>query len=88
LLSIFLAAKEVVQHRWKNASWLIWLFNLVLVTNMSHLSYVELVSAGRLSTGLVLAMLLHGLSTKNETILRACQLYTLTFLMYGIVILG
>ncbi|MEO8971648.1 MAG: hypothetical protein ABI406_08630 [Ktedonobacteraceae bacterium] len=87
LLSIFLAAKEVLQHRWKYAYWLIWLFNLALVTNMSLLSYVELVSAGRLSIGLVLAMLLHGLCTRNRTLLRACQVYTLTFPIYTIGIL-
>src|SRR5579863_401531 len=39
LLSIFLALKEVFQHHWKNVSWLIWLLNLVLVTNMSRLTY-------------------------------------------------
>jgi len=87
LLSIFLAAKEVFQHRWKNVSWLIWLLNLVLVTNLSRLTYAGLVSAGRLATGLVLAMLLHGLSTSNKTILRASQVYALTFLSYSIGIL-
>ncbi|GAC1564738.1 MAG: hypothetical protein NVS3B14_00340 [Ktedonobacteraceae bacterium] len=87
LLSCFLLLKECLQHRWKSASWLIWLFNLVLVTNMSRLSYVELVSAGRLSTGLMLAMLLHGLYTRNRTILRASQIYALTFPIYAIGIL-
>ena len=87
LVSIFLAAKEVFQHRWKNVSWLIWLLNLVLVTNLSHLSYAELVSAGRLSIGLVLAMLLHGLYTRNKTVLWVSQLYALTFLVYAIDIL-
>ena len=84
LLSILLAAKEVFQHRWKNVSWLIWLLNLVLVTNLSYLTYAGLVSAGRLSIGLALAMLLHGLSTSNKTILRLSQVYALTFLLYAI----
>ncbi|HEX6477870.1 MAG TPA: hypothetical protein VF043_03425 [Ktedonobacteraceae bacterium] len=87
LLSIFLAVKEVFQHRWKNVSWLIWLLNLILVISLSRFTYAELVSAGRLSIGLVLAMLLHGLYTRNKTILWASQLYVLTFLFYAIVIL-
>lgn len=87
LLSIFLAGKEVFQHRWKNVSWLIWLLNLVLVTNSSRLTYAETVSAGRLAIGLVLAMLLHGLSTRNKTILWASQVFVLTFLSYAILIL-
>jgi|GEM_PF-740114 len=87
LLSWGLLIKEALQQRWKSASWLIWLFNLVLVTDMSHLSYVELVSAGRLSIGLVLAMLFHGLSSKNKLILWACQLFILTFLGYALGIL-
>ena len=36
-------------------TWLIWLLNLVLVTNLSHLTYAGLVSAGGLAIGLVLA---------------------------------
>jgi len=87
LVSGFLLMKEVLQRRWKSASWLIWLFNFVLVTNMSHLSYVELVSAGRLSTGLILAMLFHGLYTRKLTILWACQIYVLTFPAYTLGIL-
>src|SRR6266852_278823 len=87
LLSIYLALKEVFQHRWKNVFWLIWLLNLVLVTNLPRLTYAGLVSAGRLSIGLVLAMLLHGVYTRNKTILRASQVYTLTFLVYAISVL-
>ena len=63
-------------------------FNLVLVSWMSRLSYVELVSAGRLSTGLVLAMLFYGWSRRNTTILWACQIYALTFPYYALGILG
>jgi len=88
LLSSILLIKEILQHRWKTASWLIWLLNLVLVICMSHLSYVELVSAGRLSTGLVLAMLFHGLYTRNTTLLWACQIYVLTFAYYAHYILA
>jgi hypothetical protein len=88
LLSLFLLVKEGRQGHWQNTSWLIWLFNLALVICMSPLSYVELVSAGRLSTGLVLAMLFHGLRTRNKTVLWACQIYVLTFPYYVIGILA
>jgi hypothetical protein len=87
-LSLFLLVKEALQHRWQNAAWLIWLFNLVLVIYMSPLSYSELVSSGRLSTGIVLAMLFHGLYTRNKTVLWACQIYVLTFPYYAIGILA
>ena len=88
VLSLFLLVKDALQHHWQNASWLIWLFNLALVICMSPLSYVELVSAGRLSTGLVLAMLFHGLYTRNKTVLWVCQIYALTFLYYAVGILA
>ncbi|MFL5652753.1 MAG: AZOBR_p60025 family cell surface glycopolymer formation protein [Ktedonobacteraceae bacterium] len=88
LLSWLLLAKQVVHGHWRSTSWLIWLFNLVLVSWMSRLSYVELVSAGRLSTGLVLAMLFYGWSRRNTTILWACQIYALTFPYYALGILG
>jgi hypothetical protein len=87
MLGWLLVTREVLQDRWKNASWLIWLFNLVLVTCMSPLSYAELVSAGRLSIGLVLAMLFYGWHTKNKTILWTCQIYALTFPYYALSIL-
>ena len=87
LLSIALAANEILHHRWKNVTWLIWLLNLVLVTNLSYLTYAGIVSAGRLSIGLVLAMLLHGLSTNNKLVLRVSQVYALTFPIYAISVL-
>ena len=88
ILSLVLLAKEALQHRWQGAPWLIWFFNLVLVICMSPLSYIELVSAGRLSTGLVLAMLFYGLHARNKAILWVCQIYTLTFIYYAIGILA
>jgi hypothetical protein len=84
LVSIALAANEVLHQRWKSVTWLIWLLNLVLVTNLSYLTYAGLVSAGRLSIGLVLAMLLHGLSTNNKLVLRVSQVYVLTFPLYAL----
>lgn len=84
VISLGLLIREALAHRWWNVSWAIWLFNLILVTNMSPLSYVEAVSAGRLSTGLVLAMLFYGLSTKNREILWVSQLYVFTFVFYAL----
>ena len=78
VLSLLLLVKDLLQGRWQNAS----------VICMSPLSYVELVSAGRLSTGLVLAMLFHGLHTRNKSILWACQVYGLTFIYYAVGILA
>jgi hypothetical protein len=100
MVSLFLLLNDDWLGRWRHArqgghdeslpyiSWVIWLLNLLLVIFLSRRSYVELVSAGRLSTGLVLAMLFHGLLTRNRTILWASQLYLLTFPYYVIGILA
>ena len=87
ILGWLLIAKQALHHQWKHAAWLIWLLHLILVSCLSPLSYVELVTAGRLSTGLVLAMLLYGLHTRKKTILWACQIYALTFPYYALGIL-
>jgi hypothetical protein len=58
------------------------LANLALITFLSHFSYFDLVSSGRIAVGLALAVLLYGISTKNNLILWASQFYTLTFLVY------
>lgn len=58
------------------------LANLALITFMSHSSYNDLVSSGRIATGLVLAVLLYGISTNNKFVLWASQFYTLTFPVY------
>jgi hypothetical protein len=87
VLGWLLVARQALHHQWKYAAWLIWLLHLILVSCLSPLSYVELVSAGRLSTGLVLAMLVYGLHTRKKTILWACQIYALTFPYYALGIL-
>ena len=68
-------------------SWLNGLLNLVVASNLSRLANAGLAQAGRLATGLVLAMLLHGLFPRNKTILWASQVYTLTFVSFAIGIL-
>ncbi len=64
------------------------LANLVMITLMSHYSYEELISCGRIATGLVLSVLLYGILTKDKRVLWAAQFYTLTLLVYvaGIVL--
>lgn len=61
---------------------LIWLANLALITFLSHHSYGELISCGRIGIGLVLAGLLYGIKNQNRLILWASQFYTFTFLVY------
>lgn len=82
VLNILYILIEVRHNRWKTATWISWLLNLLLVIFMSRLSYVELVSAGRLSTGLVIAMVFHAWYTRNNWLLWMAMLYTLTFPIY------
>lgn len=73
--------RAIIQRRWDHTL-AIWLMHLVLVTFMAAASYQEFASCGRLSTGLILATLLYGLYNGDRTLLRASQVYTLTFLPY------
>lgn len=61
---------------------LMWASNLVLITFMSHSSYNDLVSAGRLSIAPVLAGIFYALKMRNKVLLWALQFYALTFLVY------
>lgn len=62
--------------------YLILLANLLMITLMSHSSYEELISCGRIATGLVLVVLLYGISSRQKWILWGAQFYTCTFLIY------
>lgn len=62
--------------------YLILLANLLMITLMSRSSYEDLVSSGRIATGLVLAVLLYGISTRQKWILWGAQFYACTFLVY------
>ena len=78
------AASEILKRHWNKAYLLlIWLLHLVLVTFMAQSSYQEFVSAGRISSGIVLATLLYGWQTRNKTLLWISQYYTLTFAFYA-----
>lgn len=61
---------------------LLWLSNLALVVFLSHASYSELVSCGRVSIAAVLAGLLYATKTRNKPLLYALQFYALTFLIF------
>jgi hypothetical protein len=62
--------------------YLILLANLLMITLMSHSSYEDLVSSGRIATGLVLSVLLYGISTRQRWVLWGAQFYTCTFAVY------
>jgi hypothetical protein len=62
--------------------YLILLANLLMITLMSRSSYDELISSGRIATGLVLAVLFYGIGTRNKWVLWGAQFYTFTFLVY------
>lgn len=83
------AISEMWRQRWSSL-WagimLILLLHLALVTFMAADSYHEYVSAGRISTGLVLAILLYGWRTRNIPLLRAAQFYAATFPIYAVAI--
>lgn len=55
--------------------------NLLMITLMNHHSFDELVSCGRIATGVVLAVLVYGLTTRNKWILWGAQFYTFTFVV-------
>ncbi len=80
------AALEILRRRWSSVL-VIWVLHLTLVTFMAPDSYREFVSSGRLSTGLVLAVLLYGWQIRNKTLLWISQFYTLTFVFYAYLIL-
>lgn len=81
-----LAVVEIIRRKWSafSVEMLFLLANLVLITFMSRFSYEDLVSSGRIATGLVLAVLLYGTVTQNKRVLWAAQFYTLTFAVYVI----
>jgi hypothetical protein len=63
------------------------LANLIMITFMSHYSFEELISCGRIATGLVLSVLLYGITTKDKRVLWASQFYTFTFVVFAIGVL-
>lgn len=72
---------ELFRRKFWHPMYFILLANTVMITLMNHHSYDELVSCGRIATGLVLAVLLYGLLTRNKHVLWGAQFYTFTFLV-------
>lgn len=87
LFRVLFVSKEPFFQRFSPV-YLFLLANLVMITFMSHFSYDELISSGRIATGLVLSVLLYGITMKDKRVLWAAQFYTLTLLVYivGIVL--
>ncbi len=81
-----LIGRELLRRKFGQVFFVL-LANLALITFMSHSSYNDLVSSGRIATGLVLAVLLYGISTNNKFVLWGSQFYTLTFPVYIVAIL-
>ncbi len=79
--SCILAGMEMMRRR-IGPMFFIWLANLLMIILMSHYSYIELISCGRVTIALVLAGLLYGITARNRVILWAMQFYTLTFVVF------
>ncbi len=73
---------ELVRRTFWHPMYFILLANVVMITLMNHHSYDELISCGRIATGLVLAVLLYGMLTRNKYVLWGAQFYTLTFVVF------
>lgn len=81
LVSLGFLAWDFLRLRF-NTLMLLWASNLGLLIFLSHFSYVELISCGRVGIPAVLAGLYYALKTRNKTLLWALQIYTLTFIIY------
>lgn len=76
---------DLLRRKFWNPMYFILLANLAMITLLNHHSFDELISSGRIATGLVLAVLLYAMMTRNRAVLWAAQFYTFTF---GIYVLG
>ena len=83
LLSLGFLAWDLVHLRF-NQMTLVWAANLGMMVLLSHSSYAELVSCGRISIVAILAGVLYGVKTRNKTLLWALQIYACTFIVYFI----
>lgn len=83
LVSLGFLAWDLLRGRF-NQFTLVWATNLGLLVFLSHASYIELVSCGRVGITVVLAGILYGLKTRNKTLLWTLQMYACTFVVYFI----
>lgn len=73
---------DLVRRQFWHPMYFILLANLTMITLMNHHSYDELISCGRIATGLVLAVLLYGMLTRKKYVLWGAQFYTLTCIVF------
>jgi len=83
LLSLGFLAWDLIHLRF-NQMTLVWAANLGMMVLLSHSTYAELVSCGRVSIVAILAGVLYGVKTRNKTLLWALQIYVCTFVVYFI----
>lgn len=81
LVSLGFLAWDLARLRF-NTLMLLWASNLGLLVFLSHFSYIELVSCGRVGIPAVLAGLYYAVKARNRTLLWALQIYALTFAIY------
>ena len=62
--------------------WFAWLLNLYPVIFLSHYSYLELISCGRITLCLVLATLAHGIFSGSKVVLWTTQIYAVTLILF------
>jgi hypothetical protein len=83
LVCLAFLAWDLIRWRW-NILTLVWAANLAMMVFLSHATYAELVSCGRVSLPVILAGVLYGVKTRRKSLLWALQMYACTFLIYFI----
>lgn len=83
LMSCLLALSELIRGRWQQLALLgTWLANLYTIVFLSHSSYTDLISCGRIAGCVVVAGLGYGIVTRNKLILWCMQYYVFTFFIF------
>jgi hypothetical protein len=89
IMSCLLAFSELVRGRWQQLALLgIWLANLCTIVFLSHESYADLISCGRIAGCVVVPGLFYGIVTRNKIILWCMQYYVCTFFVFFVCIWG
>jgi hypothetical protein len=87
IMSCLLALSELMHRRWQHLALLgIWLANLCTIVFLSHESYADLISCGRIAGCVVVPGLFYGVMTRNKTILCYMQYYVFTFFVFFVCI--
>lgn len=83
LICLGFLAWDLFHWRWNPLS-LVWAANLGMLALLSHATYAELVSCGRVTITVILAGVLYGVHTRNKTLLWTLQMYACTLIVYFI----